>query len=560
MDGARLVDRPVVDAVSGIGTATPEAALRTVLDRHPTAWVAAIRGEERPEPIDVPAGLVLADHRRVRPQPLLELVVPEDRPAVMKLWALARTRGTSIAPISLLGLGTERLRRGQLCLFDLRREHGAIIAVFVDAADGTIEPALVAVAAVPAFPPRFARARKDIGAVFVDVDPALSEILGWSAEELIGRRTTEFVHPDDREAAIANWMQMLDSPGPGPRTRVRHRHREGSWVWLEVTNHNRLSDPEFGDVLAEMVDISDEMAAHEALRAREQLLAQLTETVPVGLFHADLRGDLLFTNRRLHQITGTSIASTIDDQLAGLPADDRSRARAALGAAARGVDADVELTVRRDGAAPTHCALSVRPLRDETGTVIGLTGWVEDITHRVHARRELEARAERDPLTGCLNRAAAVTTLQKFLDGQTAGSSGVAVVFVDLDRLKPVNDSYGHAAGDELLVRVVDRLRSSVGAEGVVGRLGGDEFLVIRPGVPTRAEAAEIATRLATRVVGPLELAESTVQVRASFGVAWTEQPGMNAGQMLHAADRAMYVSKRDGRCEPVMAPSVGAS
>ena len=200
-------------------------------------------------------------------------------------------------------------------------------------------------------PPRVARAVKDTSAVFTGVDPALSMILGWAPEELIGRRTLELVHPDDRELGIATWMEMLDSEEPSPPVRLRHLHRDGSWVWLEVINQKRPGDGDDGDVVSQMLDVSEEMATVDALHAREQLLGQLTETVPVGLFHADLGGDLLFANGRLSELMGTAFTPRLDAQFARVEPEDRSDLEAALGTAVDGAEIDmvVRVLLKREG-------------------------------------------------------------------------------------------------------------------------------------------------------------------------------------------------------------------
>jgi len=129
--------------------------------------------------------------------------------------------------------------------------------------------------------------------VFLEVDEALTQILGRSGADLVGQLSLEFIHPDDHELAIDNWMQMLATRGPISRVRLRHLHSDGSWIWMEITNHNMLEDPAYGYVVAEMMDISDEMAAHEELRAREQLLERLAEALPVGVVQVDADGRVI---------------------------------------------------------------------------------------------------------------------------------------------------------------------------------------------------------------------------------------------------------------------------
>ena len=229
------------------------------------------------------------------------LVVPNNDSEMPRLWGRAMARGVAAGRVHL---GTDGGPVGTLYLFDLRAGHGVMVAVFVE---GDAEAEVLEVGRRPdSLQPRFARVWKDAGSIILAVGPALPQILGWSAEEMVGRRTTEFVHPDDHEAAVANWLDMLDEPGPGRALRIRFQHRDGHWVWFEVTNTNRLADPQHADVVAEMIDVSEEMAVQETLRAREQLLAQLTESVPVGLFHADEQGRLVFANPGFRDLTGVS--------------------------------------------------------------------------------------------------------------------------------------------------------------------------------------------------------------------------------------------------------------
>ena len=529
-----------------------EAALTSLLERHPDAVLFAIGGEDAPEVAPMPAGLPAGGRSSEDLSPHLQDVVDEDLAVVARLWGEARTRGIAV--------GQVRPRRtpdepATLYLLDVRRRFGVMIGIV---AEGSVGPDhdTVEASSLPALAPRYSRSVKDAVALIRSVDAAFTSILGWSPEEVVGRRAVELIHPDDRPAGIAAWMEMLELPSQARPVRLRHRHRDGSWVWMEVTNHNRLEDPAHGDVLSEMLDISDEMAAHDALRAREQLLAQLTETVPLGLFHVDLAGTMLFANRRLHDIVGGAVGAGLDALLLCVVPEDRVGMRAALDAAGRGAEADVDVRVGAPGGAIRHCTVGIRPLRDDAGAVIGITGCVEDVTVTVRTLHELHEKAVSDSLTGCLNRSAVVATLQELLDRHRAAGSGqgTAVVFLDLDRFKPVNDRLGHAAGDELLLRVAQRIRGSVRLGDVVGRWGGDEFVVLCPGVPSATHALAVAQSLLRRVFGAAsEGPDPGLGIRASAGVAWCDGPGMHAAVLVDQADSAMYESKRSGLGAPVL-------
>lgn len=534
--------------------ATSASVLDALLREHPEALVAAIAGSTEPQRVPVPDSLGVDPERFTKDlTPYVDRMDPESRASLAKLWGTARTRGAAVAPVRLPGIEGP----ANLYMLDFRRDHGVIVVVVTP---GDTSPAdhLVDALRLPALPPRLARAGKDAAAFITWTDPALSQILGWEAEELVGRRVIEFVHPDDRELGILNWMEMLDTPGVAHPIRLRHQHRDGSWVWLEVTNFNRLEDPAHRDILAEMVDISDQMEALEALHAREQLLRQVTETVHVGLFHTDLGGTLLYCNSRLADLTGAPATAGLSDQLESVVIEDRIRLDEAVQVARAGTETDVEVRIQVGGRGIRHCKFSLRPLHNESGSVTGLTGCVEDVTLAVRKREALEAQATSDPLTGCLNRSAALAVLQELLDRpDPAGrpnTAGTAVIFIDLDGFKPVNDRLGHGAGDEVLTSVADRIRSSMRSGDVVGRFGGDEFVIICPGVTSADQALSVAHVIGSRVFDePIMVAEEAVTLTASLGVAWTDGLCSDSLTLIRQADTAMYESKRRNLGLPVL-------
>lgn len=531
------------------------AELRRLLERHPATFIGAL-GADDMLPVPVPVALSVPPERTVPPDIMMGAVVADDRMVVAELWARARAEGVAVGRIRV------RWRPeipGDLYLFDLKHSLGVSVAAFVDDVGG-IQPS----PQEPATPVRrqTARVSKDAASVVRAVDPGFSELLGWRPEEVVGRRMVDLIHPDDRETGMTHWVEMLQTGGSSRPVRLRHRRRDGSWVWIEVSNYNRLSDPKHADVVAEMVDVSEEMAAHEALRAREQLLAQITETLPVGLFHADLHGRLLFTNPRLDDITGDGGGTTLAEQMEKVVVDDRARLQRAVISASHGAEIDVQLSIEPRPDDLRHCRMSLRPLVDGAGTVTGLTGCLEDITEMVRSRRELEAKAAKDPLTGCLNREATLTLLEKLLrDRELPGavpSEGTAVIFVDIDGLKPLNDRFGHAAGDELLMTVASRVRDAIRAGDIVGRFGGDEFVIVCAGVPAPAEALTIARSLHGRAFRPVDLPSAgPVDVGASMGVAWTDRTDVGASRMIEAADAAMYRAKRSANPAPVLSDPV---
>jgi PAS domain S-box-containing protein len=212
--------------------------------------------------------------------------------------------------------------------------------------------------------PRFATMKKNERGVVLEVNEAVTQILGWDAEHLVGHRTLAFTHPDDHALAIENWMDLLANPGPARRVRLRYQRRDESWVWFEITNHNLLDDPDHRCVISGMLDISDEMATNEALRAREQLLDRLAEALPLGLFQIDSARHIVYTNDRLHEIVGIERAPTVEAQLALVVDEDRATLEDALGAVlGRGRQAEIEVALKLPSVPePRLCTMSLRAL------------------------------------------------------------------------------------------------------------------------------------------------------------------------------------------------------
>lgn len=429
-----------------------------------------------------------------------------------------------------------------------------------------------------AVPSPHARVRKSDVAVILGIDEATTEILGWQPGEMVGVRSLDFIHPDDQGIAVDNWMQMLSSSESPHSMKLRHKHRDGHWVWLEVTNQNRLDDPGLNCIVADMVVIYDPepggisspnqgpspvdgdskpLSLHEAIREREQVLHKLSEALPLGVLQIDALGRVVYTNRQLHTILNSGRKSTFEEQLSMVAPADKELLRDAYETVLHsGVDNDIEvgLIVQEDHREKDlhRCTISLRALTSETRQVTGAIVCVSDITESVRMREELRKRATIDHVTQCTNRASTMESLERLLS-ECDGKSSPAVIFIDLDRFKEINDHLGHSAGDELLGVVAKRLSRSVRDDSLVGRMGGDEFLVVCPRISTAAQALGAAGRIANALHRPIKLKDATVPCHASIGVAWSREADLEADTLIAQADQAMYEAKRAGSPRPVM-------
>jgi diguanylate cyclase (GGDEF)-like protein/PAS domain S-box-containing protein len=513
----------------GQDTVAIDAAYDWLTARHPAAPIAAVGSDGLMVPM--PHGLAHDGRVVLKGRSTLDFVEPGDRVVIVAAWERARRGGVSRAPARLVSGEAAYVH-----FFDLRHRCGTFVAVFGPAEDAAADGAglLEGHADRSLVPPRVCRLRRDEVAVVVEIDEAVTALLGWRADELVGARSIELVHADDVERAIANWMEMLAVPSRPHRWRGRYRCSDGSYLWLDISNTNRLEDPVHNDVLSEMVDVSDEMSMHEALRERERLLRRLTEALPSGILQFDADRRVIHANEQLAAIVEPSIEGLLD---AVVDADRPTLAAALAALLGDGVDTDLEVRLVGERV----CRIALRTLTDDVGFVSGGLACVDDVTEASLLRQQLELKATFDGLTACFSRTAILAALEEVASSGT----GTGVVFIDLDRFKEINDELGHGAGDELLGAVGERLRRSVRDVDLVGRLGGDEFLVVCPSVDRRALAG-IARRLADAIAEPLVLCGAhPIRPHASLGTGWAAGgAAADAAALVAEADAAMYAAK----------------
>jgi diguanylate cyclase (GGDEF)-like protein/PAS domain S-box-containing protein len=535
-----------------------------LLREHPGALVCGLAGNGLIVP--VPQSIGLWGQDLIEGRALVDKVVSQDRATVVRLWLRAQEEGAASDKVRLLRRPSTWTT---LHFIDLREMHGVLLGVIIPS-DETAEAGEQDEEQPPAAP-RFCALTEDEGARVLGCDAAFTEMFGYSCEELIGNSVLDQIHPDDQGRAVEGWLAVL-STRRDQQTRLRRKRKDGTWMWVDTTLRNLLHDPERECVLVEIIDISAEMRAQEALQEREELLRRLTAAMPVGLLHVDNDRAVVYNNARLLEILfGSDGPEPHSDRVAESEESDAPAASAAtllstltedsiaeLDAALEevlreGSDRDVEVDITLPSGVWRRALMSLRALLRPNGDVNGAITCVLDITDSARARHELERRATFDPLTHCYNRSSVLGTLERELE--RADSSNTGVVYVDLDQFKPVNDKLGHAAGDELLVIVAERLGHASRESDVVGRLGGDEFLVVLRDIPGPEMAMRAADRICEALCDTFELSNGQAALGASVGVACSEGKRVAGEELVKRADAAMYQSKEHGRCLPVLAP-----
>lgn len=374
----------------------------------------------------------------------------------------------------------------------------------------------------------------DVGTI-LRTEGDVEQVFGLRPGDLDGEAVLDHLHPDDREAAMAMWSEILHSPDRARTIQQRIVRPDGTTLWIQSTVINRLSTS--GTILSMSHDISDGRAKEAALAASEQELRFLTEVVPVAVFRSTACGNIAFANGRWGTLLGE--AESLDDAIECVDPGDRGRLRAAFADArdtggtstcrVRTVEGDRHLEFRLQGV-PDHA---------DVGGEIDVIGTVDDVTSAVIRGFELQASAERDPLTGLANRRG----LSRTLEAAVAGARPALVLFGDLDDFKRVNDDWGHEAGDLVLTAIGHRLRDAVRPGDVVGRWGGDEFVVVCLDVAPGNET-DVLARLHQALAEPIPVGDDEYRAHVSMG-AVRPQPGEDAESVLRRADTAMYEAKR---------------
>jgi diguanylate cyclase (GGDEF)-like protein/PAS domain S-box-containing protein len=361
------------------------------------------------------------------------------------------------------------------------------------------------------------------------VTPSIMRLLGWDPEEVIGRSILDFLHPDDVERVMGELRAGRAQPGVGLPLEVRVRHKSGEWRIFEGVARNLVDDPAMQAVVINSRDVTDRRRRDEQIRR----LAAIPQESPNPILECDLGGNPTYLNPAADRLMGEL---RLQDPLALLPADHIATIHGCVssGAGARGVEAAVGPRVFSWTYHP-HAALGA----------VHVFG--EEVTERKRVEDRLLHHATHDPLTGLPNRHLFMERLGRALLRFQSTGGVFAVLFLDLDRFKVVNDSLGHHVGDELLQVIAERLRASVRHNDTVARFGGDEFAVLLEELVDLNEAGEIAGRLGQAVSAPVNLGGYEVFTSASIGIALSSSGQDRPEYLLRNADVAMYRAKGNG-------------
>ena len=384
------------------------------------------------------------------------------------------------------------------------------------------------------------------------ISPSVLQNLGFYPAGNVGRYDLEFVHPDDAHLLVDARRRVIDEPDTPVVTEFRVPHADGTWRVYEVRVTNRLDDEHVRGLVVNARDVTDRRAAEEAVAASERRLRSLVQNASEVLVVLDRDGVPKYVSPAVARVTGfasESVMHSDESFTLHIHPDDLPRATAAFDGLIEsgGRSTTIEVRARHaDGTWRHYEGVLTNLLGDPD--VEGVVANFRDVTERSRFVQELARRTFFDQLTGLPNRTQFLDRLE-FAIGRAGREGGaVTVLLVDLDLFHVVNDSLGHAIGDELLREIGRRLRGVAPVEATVARLGGDEFVVLCEQCADSEAAVGFGEGLLGSLKEPFAVAGREVFVTACVGIATSEAPHPSAEDLLRDADLALIRAKRAGR------------
>ncbi len=384
------------------------------------------------------------------------------------------------------------------------------------------------------------------------VNPAMAALAGYAAEQLVGMNIVELTHPAELDEEAATAVALVDKKIDHHTRERRVKHADGHEVWVRRTLWVVRGDD--GDIHlfnCELVDISEQHAAQE----RVLQLSDVLESSPEIVFFTDADGKIEYVNARARDLLGLDEGDRPRDNLEGFlsPATVEHVATTIIPEMVSKGLWTGELTLLTNDGDEVPVAGTVQLHRNALGAVALVSAIAHDIRELKRAQELLEHQATHDALTLLPNRQLFQEMGDQALARAERDGTTVAVLFLDLDRFKHVNDTHGHPVGDQLLIEVAARLRDSVRRGDVVARFGGDEFAICCEHPAGQIEMLDLAHRLTASVSRPAQLGPITTDVGVSIGIAIGAGNRVTIDTLLRDADVALYQAKEQGRGRAVI-------
>ena len=383
------------------------------------------------------------------------------------------------------------------------------------------------------------------------MNSAFERVFGWSRKKFLGLE----IDTVPKENLIEN-QKAVERVLNGENLAFETKRKTKDGRIIDILASMAPYRGKGGDIVGRMEilkDISELKQAEAALRRAEETYRTIFENAVEGIFQAQPGGGFIKANPAMAKLLGydspEELLRRVKNLETQLYADPKQRNRLMSILREKGSVADHEIEVLRKDGEKIWISASLRAFTDEKGRIEHMDGLAQDITERKQSEMELQRKATLDELTGLPNRFLFQQTFEKMFAQAKRSGQMLAVLFIDLDSFKPVNDTYGHDAGDALLRKVAERLKERLRKADIAARLGGDEFSVLLWNVSGPETVENIAKRIISSLSKPFDLDHGLmVNIGASIGGSLYPLNANTPEALLKKADEAMYVVKQKGK------------
>ena len=417
------------------------------------------------------------------------------------------------------------------------------------------------------------------------INKSITTVLGYKPKDFLNggmEFMLSLIHPEDvpevelqsKKALIAANIQSPKEQLQNLSTDIEYRmkHKKGHWIWVhtELSAFSRNEDGEVAEVLSISTNITERKEQenqierlksefeilvdrqNKEIQDREKMFRSLIEVVEdYAIFRLDTEGKIRSWNEGVGKILGyteeeiigqpTTILFAEDDKAKNLHIEELERAKS------EGTTIQEGIRLRKDGST-FFATVTITPIWDEQGVIEGYSKIIKDVTELKQAEEKIRYHASHDTLTGLANR----NSLDEYFTMSKASAirhgNKMALIFLDLDRFKTINDTLGHGVGDLLLIEVADRLRSAVRNIDLVARLGGDEFIILVNEVKSAQNVARVANKIIEALLPITRIKDQSLHITCSMGIAMFPADGEDIFSLLKNSDTALYRAKDAGR------------
>ncbi|MFZ2540483.1 MAG: PAS domain S-box protein [Gallionella sp.] len=378
------------------------------------------------------------------------------------------------------------------------------------------------------------------------VNQKLCDIVGYTRKELFMRTFQDITHPDDLDLDLSHMRKLLAGETSTYSMEKRYFHKNGEIVWINLTValvRHADGNPDY------FISVIENITARKRAETQLNLAAKVFEQSGEAFLVTDADRNIVMVNHAFTDITGYSEAEVLgqNPRILSSGHQDQDFYRAMWDAINTQGHWQGELLDRRKDGSLYPKWLSISWVLDQQGKVTHYVGIFSDITQHKQDKEHIQRLAHFDLLTGLPNRVLLNDRVSHSLSMAQRSHTQLAVLFLDLDHFKNINDSLGHRIGDMLLVQVAQRLNSAIREEDTASRMGGDEFILVLQSTDTDG-VAHVAEKLLWSIAQPYQVEQHDLVITPSIGIAMFPADGENFDTLYQCADVAMYRAKHDGR------------